>query len=554
MIRPKKPVADEAGNLESDQTQSDTYRTEYNEEDLALAGLYWEGCWTESIVDRFYDAVRKISESNPESNGPSRTRLPYRMASDPDTTGQIDRHSFLPIYEINGTDRAIDPEGSFEGSKARRLGYKLSQIRRLEDFPGRVLMVVGAQEIEDLLEIETALDFIPTNTTVVILWPPGKSLPDPRQFSSRVEVLFVTGSRKELADTLFAENAPKPVSSHEFGIRYGRETIGLQEEDLFGVSNHFALILHNDLALSRKEDQPESILERLWRAETDDWLPISSELVFRRHYRPFETETKDLTDYIRSQLQDPRRSDQSSNLSLTIPATSGSGITTSLRHAAFFAARSGFPTLLCRPTGHGFSSERLAAFLTRLQEKAKEQGITEELPALIIFDREHSRIAQVYELAAVLSSQGRPALVVNVLPPSLGKDEDLPTWRPRGYYKKAQDFRGSLDEQELSDVSKHFSDIYGSFGFDTPSIEDWKAFQSNQMIKSMGSEIDQESLFWVALRFFIGERNPNFDIADWVNRAIGDRVRGPAAREAIGSIAAFSSFGIAVLTLPLKLY
>ena len=48
-----------------------------------------------------------------------------------------------------------------------------------------------------------------------------------------------------------------------------------------------------------------------------------------------------------------------------------------------------------------------------------------------------------------------------------------------------------------------------------------------------------ESLFWIALRFFIGEGNPHFDLAQWVLRAFDERAREPVAKVAVKYIAAF---------------
>ena len=111
------------------------YRTDPDVEDLGLANVFWEACWTESIVDRFYDAINRVS-GEATADQPSQERLPYRLTTDPDTEGQIDRRRFLPIYEVNGTSRAGDPEGMHGGSQARRLAYKIGLIRRLESFPG----------------------------------------------------------------------------------------------------------------------------------------------------------------------------------------------------------------------------------------------------------------------------------------------------------------------------------------------------------------------------------------------------------------------------------
>ena len=82
------------------------YRSYPDKDDLDLASLYWEACWTESIVDLFNDAVSSIAGEATNSSPASQGRLPYRLTTDPDIEGQIDRRQILPIYEINGTSRS----------------------------------------------------------------------------------------------------------------------------------------------------------------------------------------------------------------------------------------------------------------------------------------------------------------------------------------------------------------------------------------------------------------------------------------------------------------
>ena len=528
------------------------YRSELDPDDLALAGLFWEACWTESIVDLFYDAVSSTIHRSDANGAPSPSRLPYRLTTDPDSEGQIDRRRFLPIYEINGTSRDGDPEGQHGGSLARRLAYKMGLIRRLEGFSSRALMVVGARDEVDLEGFKTALDFVPSNTPVVILWPPHVPVPQSSGFPSRVPVHFLIGRPAELVEALVAAGAPNLSAAPKLSIRYGRSTLNLREDDLFEVDQDFILIRDGDFDASNPDSNTASELERLWRSEAGDWTPFASDMVFRRRYRPFPNVNEDLSSYITSQLQALAKSERVSNTTLTIPATSGSGITTALRHAAFMAARSGFPTLLCNPASQRFSLEQLGAFLTKLQERSREQRSGgEELPSLIVFDREHTGFEQISELATALASRGRHALVVNVIPPSASEADAPQAQRPRGKNLIAQEFRGILDQDELRVLADHFAGIYRPLGMPVPTLEDWFVYQQKQTVQTLAGERSPESLFWIALRFFIGEGNPNFDLAEWARRAFESRVAEPTAKLAVRYIAAFASFGIAVPLVPL---
>ena len=527
------------------------YRPDPDQEDIGLASVFWEACWTESIADLLYDAIGETVSDSSTAEPSSQRRLPYRLTTDPDSEGQLDRRHFLPIYEINGTSRSGDPEGQHGGSPARRLAYKMGLIRRLENFPGRAMVIVGAEDAIDLETVKIAIDFVPTNNLVVILWPSDVPLPDKTEFPSRLSVRFLRGTRTELVEALVAVGAPKPTAAPKLGIRYGRTTLDLREDDLVGVDQDFAVIQARDFEAATAATGDATTLERLWRLEPQDWTPFASEMVFRRHYNPLSDVDDDLASYVVSQLRALAQSDRVLNLTLTIPATSGSGITTALRHAAFLAAQSGFPTLLCKPANQRFSVEKVGAFLTRLQERSREQSGGEDFPALIIFDREHRGIEQVSELATTLASRGRHALVIEVIPPVGQTSEGSPERRPRGRHLTVQEFRGIVDQSELRALAEHFSTLYEPLGVSIPTLNDWFAYQESQSVQTLTGERSPESLFWIALRFFVGEGNPHFDLAEWVGRTFEERVTEPAARIAVKYVAAFSSFGIAVPLVPL---
>ena len=84
-----------------------------------------------------------------------------------------------------------------------------------------------------------------------------------------------------------------------------------------------------------------------------------------------------------------------------------------------------------------------------------------------------------------------------------------------------------------------------------PSFEDWIAYQEQQTIRVFNGESAPGTHFWIALRFFVGEGNPHFSLAEWVGRTFEEEVKAPTARRAVRYIAAFSSFGIAVPLVPL---
>ncbi len=530
------------------------YRTEPNEDDIGIANIFWEACWTESIVDRFYDATKAIADSGAKDESSSQSRQPYRLATDPDSEGQIDRRSFLPIYEINGTNRDGDPDGRHGESLARRLAYKMGLIRRLESFPGRAVVVVGASKSSDLDTLKFAFDFIPSNNTVVILWPSDSPIPDNLVKADRLDIYFIRGTRPEFTEALEDIGVPQHTAAPKLAIRYGRSrrALELREEDLLDVDQDFVLIRDSDFEEPSRVNDDATNLDRLWRSEPADWIPFASGMVFRRHYQPISGSDQDLASHVISQLRKLSKSDRVVNMTLTIPATSGSGITTALRHTAFVAAHMGYPTLICKPANQRFSVEKLGAFLNKLQERAREQSIgAEYTPALIVFDRQHRGIEQVSELATILAARGRHALVIEVIPPG-GVDADgRPQRPPKGRYLTTKEFRGDIDRAELRSLAEHFSSLYKPLDIPIPTFGDWLAYQERQTIKPLDGDHSSDSHFWIALRFFVGQGIHDFDLAEWVGRTYRTWVKDDSAKLAVRYIATFSSFGIAVPLTPL---
>ncbi len=529
------------------------YRPEPSGVDSELASLFWEACWTESIVDRFYEATSAIAGSTDEDDLATQRRLPYRLATDPDTEGQIDRRRFLPIYEVNGTNRDGDPEGQHGGSAARRLAYKMSLIRRLESFPGRAMVVVGAVNSVDLDTVRIAIDFMPSNNTVVILWPSDSPIPADLEDRSRLDIYFLRATVSELVNALADIGAPRHTAAPKLGIRYGHSTtLELKEEDLLEVDQDFVLIRDSDFEEHSQDGADATKFDRLWRSEADDWMPFASEMVFRRHYQPRPDTDQDLASHVISQLEKLSKTERVVNMTLTIPATSGSGITTALRHTAFVAARLGFPALLCKPANQKFSVEKLGAFLNRLQERGREMSDrVDDTPALIVFDRQHRGIEQVSELATILAARGRHALVIEIIPPG-GVDADgRPLRPPKGRYLTAREFRGDVDRTELRSLSEHFANLYRPQGIPIPTFDDWLAYQQRQTISSLNGDYSPGSHFWIALRFFVGKGLHDFNLAEWVGRTYEEWVQDPSAKLAVRYIAALSSFGIAVPLTPL---
>ena len=91
------------------------YRREPGAEDEGFGDIFWEACWTDSIVDRFYEAASKASGFEATGEHLSQSRLPYRLATDPDNEGQIDRRRFLLYTRLTGRTVPVTQRVSTEG-------------------------------------------------------------------------------------------------------------------------------------------------------------------------------------------------------------------------------------------------------------------------------------------------------------------------------------------------------------------------------------------------------------------------------------------------------
>ena len=65
------------------------YRPDPDQEDIGLASVFWEACWTESIADLLYDAIGETVGDSSTAEPSSQRRLPYRLTTDPDSEGQL---------------------------------------------------------------------------------------------------------------------------------------------------------------------------------------------------------------------------------------------------------------------------------------------------------------------------------------------------------------------------------------------------------------------------------------------------------------------------------
>jgi len=119
----------------------------------------------------------------------------------------------------------------------------------------------------------------------------------------------------------------------------------------------------------------------------------------------------------------PASRDFEKNITVTIPAEPGSGITTMLWDTAYQMANKGYPVLILKHGTREIDFNALTAFLTDLSRRARETGkdgrVGKEVPVLLIFDVEHQEISLTREIASQLRNDGRFCVVLRAVEPSM---------------------------------------------------------------------------------------------------------------------------------------
>lgn len=509
-----------------------------------LAGYYWEACWTESTRNHLYDAAVRVAEGSEEHEDTKRSpRLPYRFSGKPDGPNDLRRARFLPFYELNGTERGDDPDGRSDAPAAVRDLFRLSQMQKLQDFPGRGMLVVGANSPDELRHVRAAMAFAPRGFELFVLADQG-DWDGNAEFPDHVAVTTIQAGLESLLESLASLHAPLSTSTALTGVRYGPSSeVEVDETQYDRILEEFVVVTTKDF------EAPSGVasLDSLGHLQhEDDWTPFAMRVPFERHYEPEPGQS--LVAYILGELGKLQSESVGRNLTVNLPATSGSGVTTTLRAIAYEVAERGFPSLVARRRTRDFSVERVWDFLTTLRESSNSEA---DVPALIVLDRQQLSAAAAGILASSLGARGRPVLVVRVVPPGRESPDDPDeTTKASGPTRALPPFRGAMVADELRALVDHFGKVFGS-RVDLPELAVWEAFElANRLSQRNVGAAEVESLFWVALRFFLPSASATFSSAEWLKRICEDRIDDEGSRRALRALAAFSTYG---LPLPLGL-
>ena len=530
---------------------SSSYRDNISELDLRLANIFWEAIWTDSVKGVLLSAIEELNHSSGNPN----VRRPIILAADPDQEGQVDTRQLLPMYFINGLLDHKEDGSRYDGTfTLRRISYRTNSLRKIEDYPNRCLMILGASSKDDLTTVFDALSsFSPIGMKVFIVWPTANEAIDiPKNIKVPTTIWY--GTVESFVFELQKLEAPHAGFIPKYTLRTTTGLISLEESELFGIQDYFNIIFDNDLITPNPNSISQSTFEEFINGTENNWLGYAAELAYKRKYKPLRDSKKDLTEYINNEIASIQSQNDTSNLTITIPARAGSGVTTLIRQTAFDLAFQGTPALLLKQDQVAFNFEALAAFLNQTQQKAGRN-----VPVVICFDSEHEFIFETYEVAQLLGARGRPAIVIRVESSfdtmnnqgsSEKKDTNL---HVRGRHHRLQSIISQISAKEVAEVRAHFESVSRkySLNLEIPELEEWIEYQNAQKFTSVDSRESSESLFWVALHFLLFSRDlPPEEFDAWIKRVF-DSLPKLRYRDLVKQVAVLSSFRLITPLIPL---
>lgn len=524
------------------------YRQQVNDTDRAFSAFYWNAIWLEGVNSPILQRLRHRELSATAS------RRFVVLASEADANAEVSSTSFLPVFVLPGVLSSSASDAAY-GSSGRRARESVawSFARKVTQFPGTVLVVIGAQTSADLeLLWETLESSSVRDLTVLLPWIGAGEVP--KLDNPLVALEVFNGTADELVTALLDAGAQGAEAEVKTTLRVGSLSIEVTPQDTQFVSKRFGLLLESSFAAPGVLTQQN--IEAFFDNSIEDWSCYASGfLPVMRSYRteanlPLEAEVLRTLKHVasaKSQL----------TFMLKLPAESASGATNLLNKAAYIAAEAGFPTLIMRPEQVEVDVEDLLAFLTTLYDSAMSAGLSELPPILVVMDVEHSERNHVLarQVTQALAAQGRKAVILQALRAEDGENDQPQSTERWAILPK---ITSAVEDEEVVACAKSFASLASqcSLGSNVLDAEDWKRYQAATKIIGPSGDIVTEALFWVALRFFVCEgadfiqqESMRASLGAWISKRI-DKVDSQESRELIKFVAAFTSFRIVSPLIP----
>jgi tetratricopeptide (TPR) repeat protein len=519
------------------------YRSGPDDADCRLASFYWESVWIEGAASPLLQSIRTVANAQPAA----RKRQVVVLAGAADAAARVPSEEFLPVCVLPGLiDETASPDSRYGAVRARirnRVAFDLAS--RIREYRGRTLVVVGARTKDDLERIYEVLEDSPiTDLRLLVIWPQGADQPD-RPSNPTIGFSVWAGDEAAFAAALEAASAPVAGDLPRWAFRVGKRTVVLSPKDIHRITERFVLITERDLLPATAFGMGD--FEDFLKGRLDNWAAYTVGLPVARSYRSDANRSlAEEVDFAFNEIA--HEENQTLTFVVQIPCQSGAGGTTMLRSGAFHAATAGYPTLLLRPEEVDLNLEDLLAFTTALSEAALGAGIREVPPVLIVFDVEHESIKAVGQTAQMLAAHGRRAVVLQA------KEFDGTSYEEKRSRRlvRLRPLLSKNSTEEVEACARIFRDLVAKWNLtiEVPTVEQWRLYDSRSAFWTPDGQESSQSLFWVALRFFLTEgadfttrRSIEDALGAWIERRMPPNLDGRIT-DLVTYVAALSSFRI----------
>ena len=368
------------------------------------------------------------------------------------------------------------PDAQYGGIRKRLREQVARELAtRLSNYPGRLIIVLGARDDNDLQTFLYPIleDYPITDLDILIVWPSDAAPPSPPE-NAAVHLHLWQNTVEQLIDALANVGGPAAGDVPRWRVRLGKQTVQLSARDVHRVLEKFVLLTEEDL-LPPQEFSMEDLQDFL-AGSLKNWKGYAAGLPVPRSYT--SAKNCSLSEELFAALKEVEQENSPTRtFGIRLPCEGGAGTTTLLRAAAFQAAREGYPTLILGPEQVDLDVEELIAFATALSEAALAQEIKDMPPLLIILDTEHAAIHGIGHLAQTLAVHGRPAVLIQAVPHD---DEQITDERRSPRWVRLRPLRAEASPEEVERCAEVFRKVITRWDLvlEIPSLAQWRAYES----------------------------------------------------------------------------
>jgi hypothetical protein len=509
-----------------------------------LYQLPWREVWCESLNPGMADELQKGQQSDGLWVVP-RQVLSILNEPEKSVTRVFPYDRLMPLYYLNGQSPDEQNKRYRQGTDLSRRLNRLQMLKPLSRISRGLFVIAGGTDkkqwknvIEELFEGGMLAD-VPT-IKIFLLGPVTSLNLDLDILVQRKQDIFIWEDSLDILLNYLREQGSLEYTGHE--ILIGDQRIAVTEYLVGAVSR-----IDEDYYLIETQDLEEvyEINDDLFTSFMADtqpcWKGFAAGLDMNRNYFPLAYPEARNRNPLLSKLGNdkPARNfsitelierclaisvmESGGNWTVTVPAQSGSGITTLLWSAAHQVAKTGHPVMILKSEVRKIDYNAVTNFLTIINREAQKHRIEsgldsgKEVPVLLVFDSEHQNVELIKQLAALLHNDGRSCVVLRAIDQS--NEHDRETYldlKAKGQEIICKPLLSNVSNEEIMNLRAHLSDIKERYrlGFILPDETAWKEYQEKSSLyiwnipdeRMAERNMKAESIFWVGLRFFLSRQ------------------------------------------------